>query len=74
MASRGMSLKTLLPSPRQQRHRHLQVRRATSGSSFGLLQVVGKNVTNKQIARLALGAGFNTVYIAPVMVWKCSQP
>lgn len=73
MASRGMSLKTLLPSPRQRRRR-LQVRRATSGSSFGLLQVVGKNVTNKQIARLALGAGFNTVYIAPVMVWKCSQP
>lgn len=21
-----------------------------------------------------LQAGFNTVYVAPVMVWKCSQP
>lgn len=66
-----MSLKTLLPLPSSTSpcYKWLQL---------WLLQVMGKNrkkkKQNKQNARLALRTGFNTVYIAPVMVWKCSQP
>lgn len=79
MASRGMSLKKKKKKPVPQAPCRLQVQTSSCYKWLQLWASAGRgqktrNKTNTQNARLALRAGFNTVYIAPVMVWKCSQP
>ena len=43
------------------------------GFSFGFCRLRVKKKKRVKYARLVVSTGFNTVYIAPVMVWKCSQ-
>lgn len=73
MASRGMSLKK--KKKRQQPSPFAQTYHATSGRSSRLLWAwVKQKKKNRKYAQLPLRTGFNTVYIAPVVVWKWSQP
>lgn len=44
------------------------------GGRKGTKQNKKTTTTKQQKKTTMLQAGFNTVYIAPVMVWKCSQP
>lgn len=74
MASRGMSLKkkkkdnNLLPLLK------LIMLQVAAALGFCGFWVKTEKKKKRKYAQLPLRTGFNTVYIAPVVVWKCSQP